>query len=200
MPEPFRPIDYASARHHGTGPKGTVMRNLIRSLALLFFVTGLTSIARAQTDDEVVRKLPQAFCDAWAKHDGHQLATIMAEDVDFVTVGAHWFHGRGDFEKYHSRLLSGRFKEATLTLLETEVRLLKPDMAVVHWSWKIDGDKNFDGSPRKQRFGLMTMVAQKRSGAWQVVAAQNTNAMPGTPPEIQDIKSPITIPVPEDKP
>jgi uncharacterized protein (TIGR02246 family) len=156
--------------------------------------------ALAQTDDEAVRKLPQAFCDAWAKHDGHELGTIMAEDVDFVTVAADWFHGRGDFEKYHSRLLSGRFKETTVTLLETEVRFLKPDMAVVHWSWKVDGDKNVDGTPRPQRFGLMTMVAQKRSGAWQVVVAQNTNAMPGTRPEIQDIKSPITIPRTEAKP
>jgi ketosteroid isomerase-like protein len=79
-------------------------------------------------------------------------------------------------------------------LLQTEVRFLQPDMAVVHWSWKIEGDRNFDGTPRQQRFGLMTMVAQKRSGAWQVVVAQNTNAMPGTPPEIQDIKTPIAVP------
>lgn len=176
------------------------MRNLIRGLVLLLFVTSSTLFAQTKLDDEAVRKLPQSFCDAWAKHDGHELAKIMADDVDFVTVGAHWFHGRPDFEKYHSRLLSGRFKEAALTLLQTEVRFLQPDMAVVHWSWKIDGDKNFDGTPRARRFGMMTMVAQKRSGTWQVVVAQNTNAMPGTPPEIQDIKTPITLPETEAKP
>jgi uncharacterized protein (TIGR02246 family) len=176
------------------------MRNLSRGLALLLFVASSNLNAHAQTDAEAVRKLPQTFCEAWAKHDGHLLATIMADDVDFVNVGAHWLHGRADFEKYHSRLLSGRFKEANLTLLETEVRFLQSDMAVVHWSWKIDGDKNFDGTPRQQRFGLMTMVAQERSGAWQVVVAQNTNAMPGRPPEIQGIKSPITIPSTDAKP
>jgi hypothetical protein len=73
-------------------------------------------------------------------------------------------------------------------------------MVVVHWSWKIDGDKNYDGTPRERRFGMMTMVAQKRAGAWQVVVAQNTNAMSGAPPEIQDIKTPITIPGTEIKP
>jgi len=176
------------------------MRHLSRGLALLLFVASSTLTAHAQTDAEAVRKLPQTFCEGWAKHDGHLLAAIMADDVDFVNVGAHWLHGRADFEKYHSRLLSGRFKEANLTLLETEVRFLQSDMAVVHWSWKIDGDKNFDGTPRQQRFGLMTMVAQKRSGAWQVVVAQNTNAMPGTPPEIQGSKSPITIPSADAKP
>ena len=176
------------------------MKNLARGLVLWLFIASLTLNAKAQSDDEAVRQLPQMFCDAWAKHDGHQLATIMAEDVDFVTVGAHWFHGRADFEKYHSRLLSGRFKEASLILLQTEVRFLQPDMAVIHWSWKIDGDKNFDGTPRQRRFGMMTMVAQKRNATWQVIVAQNTNALPGTPPEIQDIKSPISVPDTEARP
>jgi uncharacterized protein (TIGR02246 family) len=176
------------------------MSNLVRGLMLLLCMTSLNLNAQTQADEEAVRKLPQSFCDAWAKHDGHELGKIMAEDVDFVTVGAHWFHGRGDFEKYHSRLLSGRFKDAALTLLQTEVRFLQPHMAVIHWSWKVDGDKDSDGTPRQRRFGLMTMVAQKRGDLWQVVVAQNTNAMPGTPPEIQDIKSPITIPSTETKP
>jgi len=107
------------------------MRNLSRRLALLLFVASSTLNAQAQTDAEAVRKLPQTFCEAWAMHDGHLLATIMADDVDFVNVGAHWLHGRADFEKYHSRLLSGRFKEANLTLLQTEVRFLQSDM---QWS------------------------------------------------------------------
>jgi len=38
------------------------------------------------------------------------------------------------------------------------------------------------------------MIAEKRSGAWDVLVAQNTNAMLGTPPELQDIKTPIAIP------
>jgi uncharacterized protein (TIGR02246 family) len=176
------------------------MRNLLRGLVFLLCIISPHLNAQITVDNEALRKLPQAFCDAWAKHDGHELAKIVAEDVDFVTVGAHWFHGRADFEKYHSRLLSGRFKESTLTLLQTEARFLQPDLAVVHWSWKIEGDKDYDGTPRQQRFGMMTMVAQKKNGVWQVVVAQNTNAMLGTPPEIQGIKTPIAIPVAEVKP
>ena len=60
-------------------------------------------------DDEAVRRLPQAFCTAFNHHNGHEVAEIMADDVDFVTVGAWWIHGRPDFEKYHTRMLSGRF-------------------------------------------------------------------------------------------
>jgi hypothetical protein len=46
----------------------------------------------------------------------------------------------------------------------------------------------------------MTLVVEKREGSWQIVVAQNTNALLGTPPELQDIKTPIPIPGAELKP
>jgi uncharacterized protein (TIGR02246 family) len=164
--------------------------------AALYFLLLSPTLAHAQSkaDEAVLAKLPQEFCDAWAKHDGHALAKIMAEDVDFVTVATTYLHGRADFETFHVRLLSGRFKDSTINVLETTTRFLRPDMAVVHWSWKIEGDRNADGTPRQPRFGMMTLVAEKKSGNWLVVVGQNTNAILGVPPELQDIKTPITIP------
>jgi uncharacterized protein (TIGR02246 family) len=176
------------------------MRNLVGSLILVLVLTSSSLDAQNKEDEEAVRKLPQSFCDAWAKHDGHELAKIMADDVDFVTVATVYLHGRTDFKKFHVRLLNGRFKDSTITLLDSTARFLRPDMAVVHWTWKIEGDKNFDGTPRPLRFGMMTIVAQKRSGTWQVVVAQNTNALLGIPPELQDINTPIKIPGTEAKP
>src|SRR5216684_4642468 len=136
---------------------------------LLLFLLAATLDAQTKADEEAARKLPQAFREAWAKHDGHELAKIMADDVDFVTVATTYLHGRSDFETFHVRLLSGRFKEAMIAPLQTTVRFLRPDIAVVHWSWRIEGDKNPDGSPRQPRYGMMTMVAEKRGGAWLVV-------------------------------
>src|SRR5215467_2583222 len=171
-----------------------MMRNLVGTLILVLVLKSLSLDAQTEVDEQTIRKLPQSFCDAWAKRDGHELAKIMTDDVDFVTVATVYLHGRTDFEKFHARLLSGRFKDSTITPLEITARFLRPDTAVVHWSWKIAGDKNFDGTPRAPRFGMMTMVAQKRGSTWQVVVAQNTNALLGTPPELQDINTPLKIP------
>jgi uncharacterized protein (TIGR02246 family) len=176
------------------------MRNLVAGLLLLLFVTCSNLSGQTKANEEAVRGLPQTFCDAWAKHDGHELAKIMADDADFVTVATVYLHGRADIEKFHVRLLSGRFQDSIITPLETTARFLRPDMAVVHWSWKMEGDKNFDGTPRPPRFGMMTMVAEKRSGVWLVDVVQNTNALLGTPPELQEIKTPIAIPGTEAKP
>jgi hypothetical protein len=63
----------------------------------------------------------------------------------------------------------------------------------------IQGDKNVDGSARPQRFGLTTIVAEKRNGTWLVAAVQNTNGPTdrSSTPEEDDIKSPIVVPRPK---
>jgi uncharacterized protein (TIGR02246 family) len=168
-----------------------------KCLCCLVVIFVLIAYADAQTnsDEAAVRHVPQAFADAWATHDGHQLGMIMSNDVDFVNVGGDWLHGRADFETYHSRLLSGRFKESNLMPRDTVVRFLRPDLALLHWSWEIAGDRNEDLSLRKPRMGIFTMVVEKRSGKWLVVAAQNTNQMTGPNPELEGIKPPIVFPL-----
>ena len=158
--------------------------------------------AENKTEEAAVRSVPQAFAAAWAKHDGHELAKIMSDDVDFVNVGADWVHGRADFEKFHTRLLSGRFEDSTLTPLDVVVRFLRPDQAVLHWNWRVDGDKNEDLTPRKPRFGLFTMIVEKRDGKWLVAVAQNTNRIPAPhpDPEMEGITLPIVFPDVLEKP
>jgi uncharacterized protein (TIGR02246 family) len=165
-------------------------------LLLPVMILGPSALAFAQSkaDEEAVRALPQAFCAAWAKHDGHALANIMAGDVDFVTVATTYLHGREDFEKFHVRLLSGRFKDSTITPIDITARFLRPNMSVVHWSWKIEGDKNADGTARQPRYGMMVLVAERQRGTWRVVVGQNTNAILGIPPELEGINPPIAIP------
>jgi uncharacterized protein (TIGR02246 family) len=170
------------------------MKTFALTLLALFMAAPALVRAQTKTDLKIVHKIPQDFCDAWAKHDGHALARIMADDVDFVTVGATLIHGRSDFESYHTRLLSGRFKDSTITLLQVEARFLRPDVAIVHWTWKIAGDKNPNGSPRNPRYGLMTMVAEKHGGSWLVGASQNDNSLSGLAPEFSGLSSPLPLP------
>jgi uncharacterized protein (TIGR02246 family) len=162
--------------------------------AIFLFLATVSANAQTKLDEEAVHNLPRAFCAAFSNHDGHQLAQFMANDVDFVVVGATWQDGKADFEKYHTRLLSGRSHDMTLEPLQIAVRFLHPDVAIVHWSWTGAGDRNPDGAARKRRYDLMTMVAAKRNGDWLVVAAQNDSSFPGLPPEFKGITSPMPIP------
>ncbi len=70
-------------------------------------------------------------------------------------------------------------------MLQVAVRFLRPDIATVHWNWTGTGDKNPDGTARKRRYGMMTMVAEKRAGSWLLVASQNDDSFPGVAPAAQ---------------
>jgi uncharacterized protein (TIGR02246 family) len=181
---------------------GGKMKQLLRNLLVVLLVAECAVHAQSKTDEAAVRNVPQAFAAAWAKHDGHQLAKIMSEDVDFVNVNAEWLHGRENFELIHSRLLSGRFRQSELTPLQSDVRFLRPDLAVLHWNWRIEGDQNQDLTVRKPRFGVFTMIVENRDGAWLVVVAQNTNwtPPPNPDPEMQGIKPLLAFPKLEEKP
>jgi uncharacterized protein (TIGR02246 family) len=170
------------------------MTRFVPAVIAVLLVTISPVRAQAKLDGEVVHNLPRVFCAAFNQHDGHQLAQMMADDIDFVTVGATWLHGKSDFEKYHTRMLNGRFHGMTLEPLQVAVRFLRPDIAIVHWSWTGAGDKNPDGTARQRRYGMMTMVAEKRAGSWKVVASQNDNSFPGLPAEFEGITPPISIP------
>jgi uncharacterized protein (TIGR02246 family) len=159
---------------------------------LLFLVTATPCLAQSAADRAQVQALPDRFSRAWALHDGHELAKMMSPDVDFVNVGAIWLRGE-DFATYHDRILKGRFKSSTNVPLATDARFLRPDLAIVRWSWRIEGETAADGSPQPTRYGLMTMVAEKRNGSWLVTNAQNTNAGPRRS-EADDLKAPIIVP------
>ena len=172
------------------------MTRLKAIMLALVLLTPACSDAPPDTtsDTREIEQLPTRFSEAWAKYDGHALAALMAEDVDFITVGASWLHGRKDFETYHTRLLEGRFKGSTITPLEHRVKFIRPDVAALRWSWRIEGDKDFDGTPRPPRNGMFTMIVEKKADNWQIVAAQNTNAGPGTAPENEGLVFPIAMP------
>ena len=174
------------------------MKHVLCAIVVAVLVSHPAAQAQSKADEAAVRAIPQAWSAAWARHDGHQLARLMADDVDFVTVGDDWLQGKSNFELYHTRLLAGRQKESTFTPIEIAARFLRPDLAVLHWSWKIQGDRNPDQTPRPPRIGLFTMILEKKSGEWLIVAAQNGNRTPAPPnPDLQGIKPPIGFPAGE---
>jgi len=103
-------------------------------------------------------------------------------------------HGRPDFELYHTRLFASPFNASTLKVLDVAVRFIGPDLAVLHWTWSIQGDGKGDPKTHAPRRGIFTMLVPKRAGQWLIAVAQNTNEMPGPDPELEGIKPPIAFP------
>jgi len=147
---------------------------IILSVAFLgkFVVTG----ASPQSGPE---EAVSGLMASWNLKDAHAFASQFTEDATFVNVnGALWI-GRKDIEDRHAK--AGIFKSSHADIKPESMRLLRPDIALVHVSWTITEDPR-DPQPRSY---LMTTVVVNRDGHWLIVAAQNGSAvdrstLPGT--------------------
>jgi uncharacterized protein (TIGR02246 family) len=133
-----------------------------------------TESARAVCDD---------FVDAWNSHDMAAFAALYAEDADFVNVLGVWLQGRAAIREHHAAIHASRMKTSRLTALETEVRFLRPDVALVHVHWELTGQIGPDGAALPTRQGILSHVVAKTGGKWLITSSQNTDiaAMPSAP-------------------
>ena len=154
----------------------------MNSVAIRLIVLTLIALpVAAQTkgnakDQEAIKSLALRWQDSWNRQDMKALAALLAEDVDFITEGGNWRKNRKEFEEYRAnkRHLM-QYKESVWTTKNTEVKFIRPDVALAHVEWGIKGDKDPDGTPRQPRQGISTWVVEKRKGTWLIIAMQNTN-------------------------
>ena len=152
-----------------------------RSIALLLIIVLATVSAYASqtngndSDRTAIEAVAARWQEAWNSHNMDALSALVAEDVDFVTVGGTWLKDRKAFKKHHADRHEMQFRESVWTTDKTSVEFVRSDIAVAHVEWGIRGDKDPGGTSRQPRQGIFTWVLEKRGRAWTIIAAQNTN-------------------------
>jgi uncharacterized protein (TIGR02246 family) len=152
------------------------MKSLLEACLTLVLVLGLYTTGHAQTeaDERKIRAIAVRWEQAWNSHDMKALAVLVTDEADFVNVGARHWKGRNEIQAEHAARL-GQFRESVWTNKGVTVQFLKPDIAIVHITWSMRGDKDPDGTARPPREGLFTWVVVQQGGDWLIRAAQNTN-------------------------
>lgn len=134
----------------------------------------------------VIMKIPQTpedaprlFAEAWNAKNAKALAQLFAEDAEFVNVVGLWWHNRADIERAHEYGLRTFFRASTLSTQHIEVRQINQDVAIIHVRWNLTGQLGKGGEALDDRFTIMMLVTQRQKDGWSVVAAHNTDVVPG---------------------
>src|SRR4030095_2822958 len=116
--------------------------------------------------------------ESWNQHDMEKLASLFADDADFVNVRGMLWVGRAAIKDAHVQSHNTIFKKRRLTTDETTVRFLKPDVAVTRSFWRLVGHTTPTGEPGQPRKGIITNVIVKQNDKWQIIVTQNTDIVP----------------------
>jgi uncharacterized protein (TIGR02246 family) len=136
----------------------------------------LGTIGGNQTHEEALRTCLEQLNAAWVRGDADGFAAAFTEDADYVTFdGTHW-KGRREIAESHRPLFQGFFKGSRLAGERQTIRLLTPDVALIHSR----GAVLLAGQSKlaRGRLSVQTLVAVKRPEGWRLAAFRNTRYRP----------------------
>ena len=118
---------------------------------------------------------------------GRNLAKLFEDDAEFVNVTGLWWHDRASIRKAHAFGLERIFNASTLSIDETRVKHLSPDVAVVHARMTLSGQTPIGKIRRPgSRTNVFSFVAHRVGVAWLCASAHNTDVVPHLETNIVD--------------
>lgn len=145
--------------------------------ALGYVVAGAQQTGPA-TDEQAIRVMITEMTDGFNSHDGRAASRMYMPEARLVTVRGEVMEGQAAIEKGLTSILETRAKTATQRTLDVSIRLLRPDVALVHVTNELSGLIAPDGSALPPHQELSLRVLAKQGGRWQVAAFHNTMVRP----------------------
>ena len=140
--------------------------------------------ANAQMSPEDV---PAMFARAWNARDPGALAALFDADAEFVNVTGLCWHDRESIRKAHADPVGQAFNKATLSPGETKVKLLAPEVAVVHARMTVSCEQtDSDLVQPRPRTTIFSFVVHRAGKRWLCASAHNTDVTPGSETPVID--------------
>jgi uncharacterized protein (TIGR02246 family) len=117
------------------------------------------------------------FVRAWNTRDVDMLGSLFDGDADFVNGTGQRWHGRESIRKGHAAWQGA--ESAQLSIDETNVKLLLPEVAVVHAKLTMSGKAPDSGPLAGARTTMASFVVHRVGERWLCASAHNTYLVEG---------------------
>jgi len=122
--------------------------------------------------------VPAMFVRAWNARDPDALASLFDGDAEFVDGTGLCWHGRESIRQGHAARLQRVADSSMLATGETTVKLLLPEIAVVHAEMTLSGEAAADPvAPSAPRTTIVSFVVHRVGERWLCASAHNTEVV-----------------------
>jgi uncharacterized protein (TIGR02246 family) len=123
------------------------------------------------TDEDAIQAILKHFEAAWNAYDSIGIASLFAENANFIHIFGGQLDGRAAIETAHRVILNTIYRDSHSSFALLSIRFVRPDVAVVlasaHFKFKENNEpREMDTRP--------TLIVVKEQAKWQIVTFQNT--------------------------
>jgi uncharacterized protein (TIGR02246 family) len=130
----------------------------------------------AATEEKAIRQVLDGTIEAWNQHDTNKYFSYFTPEAQWVNVVGMWWHGTTEHKYALDIFMQAMFNKTTHRALQSEVKMLRPDLALVRHRWELKGWVLPDGRDMSDAStGVMTMIMEKRKGRWMIIDGHNTS-------------------------
>jgi uncharacterized protein (TIGR02246 family) len=140
---------------------------------------GQAAIAPARTTVPAETEIAALFdrlIAAWNAGNGEAYGQAFTRDADYVAFDGTQLRGRPEIVRMHRQLFDTHLRGSTLSGKIAAIRLLTPDIAIVHAT----GDTRLAGrgAPSPERHSIQTLIALHDGNEWRFAAFHNNRVRP----------------------
>jgi uncharacterized protein (TIGR02246 family) len=150
----------------------------MRRTLLAILATTLILPMPGVAEDDRPQALVDRFVRAWNAHDPKAMGDLFTEEADFVNADGVWSQGRPWIRAQLERGHITKFKGTTLVETNTRLRMVKDNVALLHFQWEMSGEVDAYGKPVPKRHGIMMILAVEEVHGWRILSAQDTKVPP----------------------
>lgn len=139
------------------------------------------------SDETQIGSVLVSFAAAWNADDMNKFAELFTPDADWVNIRGSRWKGVEEIKKNHVEIHNRFYSKSRLEFVETSVRMITKDVAVIHAREIITGSdvpKQAGISDESQ----MSLIVVRRDAKWLIASGQNTNVAPSPPKNVSESK------------
>lgn len=166
----------------------------MKKLMFIAVVISISFTSMAQTtnkEEDAIRAVVKTVETGWIEKSGEKYASAFSEVHDYIVWNGYYFPNmtRQANADGHQNLFNGPYKNVDVKFKVDKIKFIRNDLALVH-SYAGTYEKN-KGAPENPT-ALITMIMEKKDGAWQIISFHNLDLESFQNKEIAD-RSPMPL-------
>lgn len=142
-------------------------------LMAAIFSASMAEAQRNSTKKQAIEKQVDAMMNSWNMHNYSDMKSYTTADCDWVNIVGMWWKNQKEVEFAHRAFHEKMFKNTSMTKKSVSIRLIRNDVALVHFYSHVGSFTTPDGHPMPEADDLALLVYVKNNGKWLLTSGEN---------------------------